>query len=69
VDIRAGRRLVVSVVLFANQSVYTGPMPRALPWVGDSTFLVGFAVAGGVYWALTRGLPSRSAREPEPIGG
>jgi purine-cytosine permease-like protein len=45
---------VVSVGLFANQSLYTGPVPDHFPWVGDSTFLVGFLVAGGLYALLGR---------------
>lgn len=44
--------LVVSIGLFANQSLYTGPIPKAVPEVGDLTFAVGFVVAGLVYAGL-----------------
>ncbi|MGP4020826.1 purine-cytosine permease family protein [Saccharopolyspora sp. 5N708] len=50
-----------SVVLFANQARYTGLVPQNLPWVGDITFLVGFAVAAVVYRWLTP-LKSRTIR-------
>ncbi|MCI2416034.1 cytosine permease [Saccharopolyspora sp. K220] len=45
--------LISSVVLFANQSRYTGPIPQTFPWVGDITFLVGFAITAFLYWRLT----------------
>jgi purine-cytosine permease-like protein len=41
--------MVVSIGLFSNQSLYTGPVPQAVPWIGDITFLVGFLIAAGVY--------------------
>lgn len=52
--------LVCSVGLFANQSIYTGPIPQNFPEVGDITFAVGFVLAASLYAALTR----RPAREP-----
>jgi purine-cytosine permease-like protein len=52
--------LVISVALFADQSLYTGPIPRAVPQVGDLTFLVGFVVAGSVYAAVM--IPKRTPR-------
>ncbi|MET0132810.1 MAG: cytosine permease [Kibdelosporangium sp.] len=42
--------MVVSIGLFSNQSLYTGPVPKALPWIGDSTFLVGFVISAAVYY-------------------
>ncbi|WP_091503830.1 purine-cytosine permease family protein [Amycolatopsis sacchari] len=45
---------VVSIALFANQSLYTGPVPKAVPAIGDITFFVGFALAGGLYAVLGR---------------
>jgi NCS1 family nucleobase:cation symporter-1 len=44
----------ISIVLFANQALYTAPVPKALPAIGDVTFLVGFAAAGLLFLALAR---------------
>jgi NCS1 family nucleobase:cation symporter-1 len=41
--------MIVSIGLFSNQSLYTGPVPQAVPWIGDITFLIGFVIAAGVY--------------------
>jgi nucleobase:cation symporter-1, NCS1 family len=41
--------MIVSIGLFSNQSLYTGVVPKAAPWIGDITFLVGFAVAALCY--------------------
>jgi purine-cytosine permease-like protein len=57
--------LVVSVGLFANvYSVYTGPIPNGNPGIGDITFIVGFLVAGAIYYALNMGLrkPATASR-------
>ncbi|WP_235022740.1 hypothetical protein [Amycolatopsis alkalitolerans] len=43
---------VVSIVFFANQSIYTAPVPKAIPAIGDVTFFVGFVLAGGLYALL-----------------
>jgi purine-cytosine permease-like protein len=43
--------LVVSFP-FWNNPLFKGPVPTALPWVGDLTFVVGFIVAAAVYYAL-----------------
>jgi purine-cytosine permease-like protein len=53
---------VVSIVLFANQSIYTAPVPKAVPEIGDITFFVGFLVAGGLYAVL--GPRTRELRRP-----
>lgn len=37
--------IAISVPLFANQSIYVGPVPAAWPALGDITFEVGFLVA------------------------
>jgi NCS1 family nucleobase:cation symporter-1 len=52
--------LVVSVGLFGNQALYVGPVPRAVPQIGDVTLLVGF-VLGFVLYAVLRpgGRPTR----------
>lgn len=44
--------LVGSVALFCNQQLYTGPIPKAVPGLGDVTPVVGFVVAGALYLAL-----------------
>jgi NCS1 family nucleobase:cation symporter-1 len=46
--------LVVSVGLFANQALYTAPLPKAVPALGDLTFAAGFLIAGGTYLLLRR---------------
>jgi purine-cytosine permease-like protein len=46
--------IVVSVPLFSNQAVFTGLVARAVPAVGDITFLVGFVVSALVYAVLFR---------------
>ena len=45
---------VISIVFFANQSLYLAPVPAAVPQIGDITFLVGFLIAGALYWVLGR---------------
>src|SRR3954447_20236674 len=54
--------IVVSVSLFANQTEYVGPVPKAVPELGDIAFFVGFVVAGVVY-AVLHSL--QRGREPE----
>jgi NCS1 family nucleobase:cation symporter-1 len=46
--------IVVSVLLFANQELFTGLVPRLLPGIGDVTFLVGLLLAAGLYALLLR---------------
>jgi len=43
--------IVVSIP-FWNQSLWHGPVVDALPQLGDLSFIVGFVVAAGVYFAL-----------------
>ena len=50
--------LVVSIGLFSNNAIYTGPIPKAVPQVGDITFIVGFILSAAVYYALNRGRAS-----------
>jgi NCS1 nucleoside transporter family len=54
--------MVVAVWLFANQSLYTGVVPAAVPQVGDIAFFVGFLIAGLLY-ALLHAAERR--REPQ----
>jgi NCS1 nucleoside transporter family len=44
--------MVGSVALFSNQQLYTGPVPEAVPELGDLTPMVGFVVAGLLYLIL-----------------
>ena len=39
----------VSIWLFAAQALYTGPVPKQVPQLGDLTFLVGFVLAAVLY--------------------
>ncbi|GAC1317516.1 MAG: cytosine permease [Chloroflexota bacterium] len=41
-------------VPFWNQSLYVGPIAKAIPQLGDLGFLVGFLVSTAVYYALAR---------------
>jgi len=47
---------------FWNNPLFTGPLPRAVPALGDVTFIVGFLVTAIVYLALNRDLPGSRAR-------
>jgi NCS1 nucleoside transporter family len=44
--------IVVSVLLFANQELYTGLVAAALPEIGDIGFLVGLVLAAATYALL-----------------
>ena len=44
--------MVVSILLFSNQTEYVGPVPKNVPAFGDSTFVVGFVVAAVLYAIL-----------------
>ncbi|HEY1966364.1 MAG TPA: cytosine permease [Pseudonocardia sp.] len=44
--------IVASVLLFSNQTAFTGLIARHLPGLGDIAFLVGFLLAGALYAAL-----------------
>src|SRR5881296_84984 len=55
--------LVVSVWLFGNNLLYTGLVPAANPGIGDLTFIVGFVLAGALYYVfnmISRREPSRA---------
>ena len=43
-----------SVVLFSNQTLFTGLVPRAVPEIGDITFFVGTLLSAGLYVVLAR---------------
>lgn len=46
---------IAASVPFWNQALWQGPIARAMPQLGDLSFVVGFVVAGAVYYALKRG--------------
>jgi NCS1 nucleoside transporter family len=46
--------MAVSIWLFSNQEQYVGPIPKAHPAFGDSTFEVGFVLAGLLYLLFFR---------------
>ena len=46
--------LVVSILLFSNQAVFTGFVAKAVPQLGDITFFVGFLISGACYVAFCR---------------
>lgn len=47
--------LVASVYLFANNELYVGVVPKAVPAVGDLTFIAGFVITAVLYFALHGG--------------
>jgi NCS1 family nucleobase:cation symporter-1 len=54
--------MVVSVWLFANQTLYVGLVAKAAPGIGDVAFFIGFLVAGGLYLVLFQ---VQRGKEPE----
>jgi purine-cytosine permease-like protein len=54
--------IVVSVWLFADQTLYTGLVPKAVPEFGDVAFFVGFLIAGALYVVL---FGAQRGKEPE----
>jgi purine-cytosine permease-like protein len=54
--------MVVSVSLFANQSLYVGLVPSTWPAFGDVAFFVGFLLAGALYAAF---FPLQRRAEPQ----
>jgi nucleobase:cation symporter-1, NCS1 family len=54
--------IALSVWLFADQTLYTGLVPKAVPEFGDIAFFVGFLVAGALYVVLFR---AQRGKEPE----
>ncbi len=53
---------IAASVPFWNQSLFLGPVPRAVPELGDLSFFVGFIVTAVVYYALSAG-----RRRPDPV--
>lgn len=44
--------MVVSILLFSNQALYVGLVPKAIPQIGDIAFVVGFIIAAMLYWVF-----------------
>lgn len=44
----------IAIYFFAAQAVYTGPVPLAMPQLGDLTFLVGFVLAAVFFFIFRR---------------
>jgi NCS1 family nucleobase:cation symporter-1 len=65
--------VVVSIVLFSNQTFYSGVIAKANPAIGDLTPLVGFVLAGVLYVVLFRAFKPKLGgpvdEEPEVIVG
>ncbi|MCY1674964.1 cytosine permease [Pseudarthrobacter sp. SL88] len=55
--------MVASVLLFANQALYVGLLPSALPGLGDVTSLAGFLLAFALYIIIRRAV-HRTSRAP-----
>lgn len=58
--------MFVSIWLFCNQVKYVGPVPSAVPSVGDLTAPVGFVLAVVIYLVVVRLAPPN--RSPSPLG-
>jgi hypothetical protein len=41
--------VVVSIILFSNQTEYVGIVPKHVPSVGDLTFEAGFLITAAIY--------------------
>ncbi len=52
-----GLAMVISIWLFCNQQKYVGPVPSAVPQVGDLTAPVGFVLAALIYAVVLRLVP------------
>ena len=55
--------VVVSIILFSNQTEYVGIVPKHVPSVGDLTFEAGFLITAIIYLP---GTPSPAAGAPQP---
>ncbi len=59
---------VVSIWLFSAQVYYTGPVAKAVPAIGDMTFIVGFLLAAVLYAALLKPLAKPITYAQIPAG-
>jgi purine-cytosine permease-like protein len=53
--------LVVSIGLFSNNAIYTGPIPKGNANIGDITFIVGFIVTAVLYYVFSMMTRSETA--------
>ncbi len=51
--------LIVSVWLFASNSLYVGWFAFNYPQFGDLTFIVGFVITAALYYAFSRMTPTQ----------
>jgi NCS1 family nucleobase:cation symporter-1 len=58
--------IAVSILLFSNQTDFTGIVPKHVPALGDIAFLVGFVLAAAIYAALR---PFLGATKTTPPAG
>jgi purine-cytosine permease-like protein len=60
--------LVVSIGLFSNNAIYTGPIPKANAQFGDITFIVGFVVTAILYYGFAMATRRQATATPTPVG-
>jgi NCS1 nucleoside transporter family len=54
--------LIVSIGLFSNNAIYTGPFPKANAQWGDITFIVGFVVTAALYYGFVTMMRPQASR-------
>jgi nucleobase:cation symporter-1, NCS1 family len=60
--------MVVSILLFSNQTEYVGMVPARVPAFGDSTFEVGFLIAAVLYVILFQFQRDKDIEEAAVVG-
>jgi NCS1 nucleoside transporter family len=60
--------MVVSILLFSNQTEYVGTVPARVPAFGDSTFEVGFLIAAVLYVILFQFQRDKDIEEAAVVG-
>jgi purine-cytosine permease-like protein len=58
----------IAIWLFADQSVYVGPVALKYAQIGDLTFVVGIVLTAIVYWLLRMSVFRPTARETADTG-
>jgi purine-cytosine permease-like protein len=53
---------ILASVPFWNNAIFTGPVPKGTPGIGDVTFVVGFVVAAAVHLVLNLNLRRSAAQ-------
>ncbi|HKN99172.1 MAG TPA: cytosine permease, partial [Pseudonocardiaceae bacterium] len=57
--------ILVSIVLFSNQTDFTGLVPKHVPALGDIAFLIGFLLSAGLYALLRPHLGAPRTTPPD----